>query len=169
MAQQRQKKSLLWTLWIVVQFLPLPLRVLFILVVLTIGAYTQFRSGASPRPADRIEQPAKPEQAEADDPAVIESVTLRDEDGEVIYQGSVDLRPTLERIERGERLSRFSHDGSVFSNRERRLPSKPAGYYHEWVQLTPGERGPGPQRIVTGEGGEVWYSSDHYKTFRRIR
>jgi guanyl-specific ribonuclease Sa len=33
---------------------------------------------------------------------------------------------------------------------------------------TPKEPGPGPQRLITGEEGEVWYTSDHYRSFRRI-
>jgi guanyl-specific ribonuclease Sa len=56
----------------------------------------------------------------------------------------------------------------VFQNREKRLPQKPAGYYREWVHPTPGLRGPGPQRIVTGKEGEIYYSPDHYETFRRL-
>ncbi len=63
----------------------------------------------------------------------------------------------------------FSHDGIVFENRERRLPLKPNGYYHEFVQPTPHERGPGGQRVVLGRNGEVYYSSDHYRTFQRVR
>jgi len=45
------------------------------------------------------------------------------------------------------------------------LPSKPAGYYQEFVHPTPGVRGPGPRRIVQGQGGELFYTSDHYGTF----
>jgi guanyl-specific ribonuclease Sa len=189
MAKRQRSNSLFWIVFTLMQVLPLPFRVLFVIVVVAFGAYLQFRGGGAPpqpehgpphvnapleapAPRDTEERPAAAKtntNAEARDPAVIESVTLRDEDGEIVYEGTVDLRPTLERIASGERLSRFSHDGSVFSNREQRLPRKPTGYYHEWVQPTPGERGPGPQRIVTGEAGDVWYSFDHYKTFRRIR
>jgi ribonuclease T1 len=99
---------------------------------------------------------------------VVRNVRVVDEDGEVVYRGDVDLAPTLDRIEQGTRLS-FSHDGIVFENRERRLPPKPNGYYHEFVQPTPHQRGPGGQRLVLGENGEVYYSSDHYRTFQRVR
>jgi len=78
------------------------------------------------------------------------------------------LRPTIERIERGKRL-RFSHDGSVFENRERRLPIKSSGYYREFIHPTPDDDGPGGQRVVIGREGEVFYTPDHYKTFRRVR
>lgn len=97
----------------------------------------------------------------------IKNAKIRDQDGDVVFQGTVDLRDTLDRIERGQRGS-HGNDGSVFQNRERRLPSKRSGYYHEWVHPTPKLRGPGPQRIVTGDEGEIYYTPDHYKTFERL-
>ena len=93
--------------------------------------------------------------------------TIRNESGAVIFRGEIDLAQTLERIERGERSS-FSNDGTTFQNRERRLPQKSAGYYREFVHPTAGQRGPGPQRIVTGQRGEIYYTPDHYRTFQRL-
>lgn len=98
----------------------------------------------------------------------ISDVTIRDEDGRIVYRGPVDLQPTLDRIASGRKLS-YRNDGSVFQNREGRLPRKSSGYYHEWVHPTPKVSGPGAQRIVTGEAGEVYYTHDHYKSFRTIR
>ncbi|UFI47588.1 ribonuclease domain-containing protein [Pseudomonas savastanoi] len=43
-----------------------------------------------------------------------------------------------------------------------------AGYYTEYVHPTPGIVGPGPQRIVVGKGGEMYYTADHYKTFMML-
>ena len=100
--------------------------------------------------------------------AIARNVRVTNEDGRVIYRGDVDVGPTLARIDQGTRL-RFSHDGIVFENREKRLPTKPRGYYHEFVHPTKGDNGPGGQRIVQGQNGEVYYSPDHYRTFRRIR
>ncbi|MGE0761059.1 MAG: ribonuclease domain-containing protein [Pirellulaceae bacterium] len=99
---------------------------------------------------------------------LMQGVTIRDRDGRVVYRGEVDLSGTLSRIEANERLS-FPRDGSVFQNRERRLPLKPAGHYREWVHPTADLAGPGPQRIVTGKDGEAYYTPDHYETFQRIR
>jgi ribonuclease T1 len=99
---------------------------------------------------------------------VVRNVRVTNGDGRVIYRGDVDLSPTLDRINRGVRL-RFSHDGIVFENREKRLPIEPAGYYHEFVHPTPDDSGPGGQRVVLGRKGEVYYSPDHYRTFRRVR
>jgi guanyl-specific ribonuclease Sa len=103
----------------------------------------------------------------AADPLVITGLSLRDSSGRTIYRGQIDLAPTIERIAAGRRL-RFPNDGTTFQNRENRLPRRPPGYYREWVVPTPKEPGPGPQRLITGEGGEVWYTSDHYRSFRRI-
>jgi guanyl-specific ribonuclease Sa len=97
----------------------------------------------------------------------IANQTIRNEEGKVVFRGEVDVGPTLDRIERGEKL-RFPNDGTAFQNRERRLPRQPAGYYKEHVHPTPGLRGPGPQRIVTGENGEIYYTPDHYRTFQRL-
>lgn len=67
-------------------------------------------------------------------------------------------------------------DGSVFGNRERRLPRAPRGYYREYTVPTPGARDRGARRIIAGSGpahdvrssGEYWYTDDHYASFRRI-
>lgn len=84
--------------------------------------------------------------------------------GQVVFSGTMDLAPTLDRIARGER-DRHRHDSSVFGNREGLLPKKPRGWYREYVVPTPGERGPGPQRIILGREGEAYYTPDHYGSF----
>jgi hypothetical protein len=99
---------------------------------------------------------------------IVRNVRVTDEDNRIVYRGDIDLTETLDRIERGERL-RFSHDGITFENREKRLPNAPSGYYHEFIHPTEGESGPGGQRIVVGRKGEVYYTPDHYRTFRRVR
>jgi hypothetical protein len=78
------------------------------------------------------------------------------------------IEQTLERIKNGIKFP-HKNDGSIFQNREGLLPSKPAGYYTEYVHPTPGVNGPGAQRIVTGAGGEVYYTPDHYQTFTRVK
>lgn len=104
---------------------------------------------------------------------VDEALIMRDQriyalDGSLAYRGDVDLQPVLDRIEAGER-DRHPNDGSVFANREGRLPRKPRGYYTEWVIRTPGLREVGPQRLITGQQGEVYYTPDHYDSFVRVR
>lgn len=84
-------------------------------------------------------------------------------------------RETLELIRRGGPFP-YRKDGTVFQNREGRLPKQPRGYYTEYTVRTPGERDRGARRIVAGRGatgdpatsGEYYYTADHYETFRRI-
>lgn len=61
-------------------------------------------------------------------------------------------------------------DGSVFQNREKRLPAQPRGYYHEYTVETPGSDDRGARRIITGGDPpvEYWYTQDHYRSFRRF-
>jgi ribonuclease T1 len=67
----------------------------------------------------------------------------------------------------------YERDGVVFGNRERLLPIKPRGYYHEYTVPTPGSKSRGARRIVCGGPKTTpeacYYSDDHYQSFRRIR
>ncbi|MFI8517980.1 ribonuclease domain-containing protein [Streptomyces sp. NPDC085481] len=62
----------------------------------------------------------------------------------------------------------YAKDGAVFANFERVLPQRRRGYYHEYTVRTPGERDRGARRIVTGRGGEIYYTDDHYESFREV-
>jgi ribonuclease T1 len=62
----------------------------------------------------------------------------------------------------------YGKDGSVFSNREGRLPQQGSGYYHEYTVPTPDSPDRGARRIVSGRTGELYYTRDHYQTFLRI-
>jgi ribonuclease T1 len=74
---------------------------------------------------------------------------------------------TLELIEAGGPYP-YDQDGVTFENREGLLPDQPTGYYAEFTVETPGEDDRGARRIVTGEGGEYFYTDDHYDSFSRI-
>lgn len=78
-----------------------------------------------------------------------------------------EARRTIALIQQG---GPFPHrqDGSVFGNREQRLPQRPRGYYHEYTVDTPGAGNRGARRIVTGGNPPTgwFYSDDHYETFR---
>ncbi|HTP49727.1 MAG TPA: ribonuclease domain-containing protein [Anaeromyxobacteraceae bacterium] len=76
-------------------------------------------------------------------------------------------RETLRRIERGGPFP-FRRDGVIFSNRESLLPRHGHGYYREYTVPTPGDSDRGARRIVAGAGGERYYSTDHYRSFRCI-
>jgi ribonuclease T1 len=78
-----------------------------------------------------------------------------------------EVRDTLKLIKQGGPFP-YSKDGTVFSNYEGLLPSKPSGYYHEYTVVTPGSRDRGARRIVAGVPGEYYYTGDHYRSFKRI-
>ena len=65
--------------------------------------------------------------------------------------------------------SLIERDGVVFGNRERLLPQRERGYYREYTVPTPGLKHRGARRIVAGRGGELYYTDDHYRSFKRIR
>jgi ribonuclease T1 len=79
-----------------------------------------------------------------------------------------EARDTLALIHKGGPYP-YAKDGVIFSNREGQLPKHKRGYYHEYTVKTPGERTRGARRIITGSGGEFYYTDDHYNHFRRIR
>jgi len=61
------------------------------------------------------------------------------------------------------------NDNQTFQNREGILPRERRGYYREFTVETPGSDDRGPRRIVTGAGGEKYWTADHYDSFSRIR
>ena len=58
----------------------------------------------------------------------------------------------------------------TYGNKNELLPVQPNGYYTEsdvWASGAGVKRG--PERLIFGRGGEVYYSPDHYESFVRIR
>ncbi len=62
----------------------------------------------------------------------------------------------------------YRQDRVVFENRERLLPAKATGYYHEYTVKTPGSPDRGARRLVRGGQHELYYTDDHYDSFRRV-
>jgi len=151
-------------------------RIVIVLLLVAAGtALQQWRENGAPAPppaeqpvAEKKSPETRPSPVPAAADTTVEDVTIRDLSDRVVFEGDVDLRDTLARIDAGRKL-KFRNDGTVFQNRERRLPARPSGYYREWVHPTPGLSGPGPQRVITGDGGEAFYTPDHYQTFEQIR
>lgn len=76
-------------------------------------------------------------------------------------------RETIALIEKGGPFP-FERDGIVFQNREQLLPRQRSGYYREYTVITPGSRDRGERRIIAGAGGELYYSDDHYESFKEV-
>lgn len=108
-----------------------------------------------------VEQPARsaPTKVSAPAPAIVtQSAFSQEERSEILN--------TLRRIDSGD--NKFRQDGSTFQNREGRLPEKPRDYYKEYTVVTPGAENRGARRIIRGNDGELYYTSDHYRSFLRI-
>jgi ribonuclease T1 len=88
---------------------------------------------------------------------------VREEELPVFAQGTLAL------IDQGGPFP-CDKDGVVFQNREGILPDHDRGYYAEYTVLSATScDGPrGALRIVTGEGGEFYWTEDHYESFERI-
>ena len=78
-----------------------------------------------------------------------------------------EARQTLALIRAGGPFP-YARDGVVFGNREGLLPKRNRGYYREYTVKTPGSRDRGARRIVAGANGELYYTDDHYRSFKRI-
>jgi ribonuclease T1 len=78
-----------------------------------------------------------------------------------------EARETIRLIRKGGPFP-YDKDGSTFSNREGLLPKRPNGYYKEYTVITPGSSDRGARRIVAGREGELYYTGDHYDSFKRV-
>ena len=62
----------------------------------------------------------------------------------------------------------YRQDDGVFGNREGVLPPRSNGSYREYTVVTPGSADRGARRLVVDSGRWVYYSDDHYLTFRFV-
>lgn len=78
-----------------------------------------------------------------------------------------EAKETIALIEQGGPFP-FERDGITFQNREQLLPRKRNGYYREYTVITPGSRDRGARRIIAGAEGELYYTDDHYDSFKEV-
>jgi ribonuclease T1 len=79
-----------------------------------------------------------------------------------------EARQTILLIDKGGPFP-YDRDGITFGNRERLLPIRADGYYQEYTVITPGSSDRGARRIITGQSGELYYTDDHYESFKRVK
>ena len=132
------------------------------LLAIAIGTYWQQRDHTG-KPAESPKAASPAQARETGKPASSQKIddVVRDA-GE-----RAELQKTLDLIARGGPFP-YRNDGGVFSNRERRLPEQERGYYREYTVVTPGAPNRGARRVIRGNGGETYYTRDHYRTFARI-
>lgn len=90
----------------------------------------------------------------------------------------VNLSGTLKRIAAQRKLPRKvrgRNDGKIFDNGRKKghqqLPQKYHGYYREYTHHVKGSsknKSKNTHRIVVGNKGEIYYTSNHYKSFSRL-
>jgi len=59
----------------------------------------------------------------------------------------------------------YAQGNTIFGNYGGTLPHEPRGYYREFTVQTPGASTRGTLRVVTGSGGEDYYTADHHDSF----
>jgi ribonuclease T1 len=79
----------------------------------------------------------------------------------------IEAKQTIETIERGGPFP-YSKDGTIFGNRERRLPMAPRGTYREYTVKTPGATNRGARRIITAPQRVYYYTGNHYRSFSQV-
>lgn len=88
---------------------------------------------------------------------------LRTQIGDVVDSTRTAGSPPL-----GVRQGGLPGKPGVYGNKGGQLPQQPTGYYRE-SDVWPTTGGPlGTERLVVGNGGEAWYTPDHYGTFRSL-
>lgn len=62
----------------------------------------------------------------------------------------------------------YSQDDQTFQNREGILPPQRFGFYREYTVETPGSPDRGARRLIAGDNGAIFYTDDHYDSFREV-
>jgi len=105
-----------------------------------------------------------------DNPAAVASTAQTPRSGlptVAVAELPAQARDTLALADRGGPFP-YRQDGTVFGNLERLLPARERGYYREYTVPTPGSSDRGARRLVVGAGGDVYYTADHYRSFRQV-
>jgi guanyl-specific ribonuclease Sa len=78
-----------------------------------------------------------------------------------------EVADTIDLVEAGGPFP-YAEDGTVYQNREGILPACASGYYHLYTVPTPGTSDRGDRRLITGQGGEYYYTPDRYASFVEV-
>lgn len=138
-------------------------------VVLVLGVWwLQSRDSGS---GDRDPVAQDPASSSATSPATSAAMPRADADG-VPYVALTSLpreaATTVRLIDDGGPFPYPGKDGSTFGNYEGELPQRSRGYYAEYTVPTPGASNRGARRIIAGDGGQLYWTADHYASFERI-
>lgn len=70
---------------------------------------------------------------------------------------------TWQRIRQGGPFP-YPQDGQIFPNQQGLLHARSGDYYREYTVPTPDEPDRGSRRLITGNGGELYYTADDFKS-----
>ncbi|MEX0427460.1 ribonuclease domain-containing protein [Nocardioides sp. DS6] len=145
--------------------------VLVVVVIAIVTACTQSGSGGDSR-ADGTPAPTGARTTQAPAPASGASRNGTDPGSGLPWVSATALpaeaQHTLALIDAGGPYPYPEHDDKTFGNYESILPKESRGYYREYTVETPGSEDRGARRIIRGDGGELYYTDDHYASFSRI-
>ncbi len=141
-------------------------RVAVRLLLMWLGA--TLSSGCSGGPARESSLPDRQGAAPAAQQHANQAKTRLNADEIDVRDLPMEAQLTLRLIKTGGPFP-YPKDGTVFGNRELQLPQYPRGYYHEYTVKTRGAKDRGARRIIAGKKGELYYTDDHYRSFKRIR
>ncbi len=112
----------------------------------------------------------KPELLLSNDSNLSSSTTNHTQISSTSTSSDPQIEKTIALIRQGGPFPYPHKDGTIFYNREGKLPSKQKGYYHEYTVPTPGLSHRGPRRIVTGGNPPVvyYFTADHYQSFTKL-
>jgi ribonuclease T1 len=79
----------------------------------------------------------------------------------------IEAQETIQLINQGGPFP-YRKDGTVFGNREQRLPMTRRGTYREYTVPTPGQRTRGARRIIATPRLK-YYTPDHYRSFQQVQ
>lgn len=140
---------------------------LLLLVAVLVGAWAALRkptgSGGTARPdgggaVTSRETPSEPPDVDPAWPGLAKVPPGEERDA---------VRETLRLIDSGGPFPYPNKDGTVFYNRERRLPPAPDGAYREYTVPTPGSRDRGARRVISRAKAR-YYTRDHYQSFTTL-
>lgn len=140
------------------------------LAVAVLGALWWIQGGGAEDDGSRADSSSSTSVGDRAEPG--EDLPARDEHG-IAWVALQDLPPeaaeTVALIDAGGPYPYPGKDDSTFGNFEGLLPDRERGYYAEYTVETPGLDHRGARRIVAGDGGELYWTEDHYESFERIR
>ena len=144
-------------------FIPCVFGLLVLIALICVLAGCGSRSGGPAGPSGSSVSPA------GVSPGTVSTRTHADDGMPTIAVADLppEARTTIGLIRSGGPFP-YHQDGVVFQNRERLLPRESSGYYHEYTVETPGSPDRGARRIIAARDGTLYYTADHYESFRRV-